>query len=96
MADNNPANIPPYQQGGDADVPPHQQHAAAATRESSGYSNDGDTPPAQGLGVGPTKNDIDVDHPGEGAKNKTAMIVIAALVALFIVLAIIGRFGGLF
>lgn len=46
--------------------------------------------------MGPTKNDIDVDHPSEGGKNKTAMIVLVALVALFIILAVIGRFGGLF
>lgn len=86
MADNDPNNVPPHQQG----------NAADATRESSGHSFEGDTPPAQGLGVGPTKNDIDVDHPSEGGKNKTAMIVLVALVALFIILAVIGRFGGLF
>lgn len=70
--------------------------AADATRETSGHSIDGDTPPAEGASVGPTNPELDVDRPGTGAKNKTWLVVILALVLLFVVLGIIGRVAGMF
>ncbi|MGW9551145.1 DUF6480 family protein [Citricoccus zhacaiensis] len=73
-----------------------REKAADATNEDSGYSIDGDTPPAEGLGVGPTNNELDVDRPGVGAKNKTWLVVTLALVFVFVILAIIGRIAGMF
>ena len=51
---------------------------------------------AEGLGVGPTNNELDRDHPGDSAKGKVTLVVLAALVGLFIVLAIVGRIIGFF
>jgi hypothetical protein len=84
-----------------ADISPEEarhdpQKDAKATDENSGYSIDGDTPPAEGLGVGPTNPELDVDRPGESAKNKTWLVVTLALVVVFVVLAIIGRWAGMF
>ncbi|NUL45797.1 hypothetical protein F7P69_11420 [Cellulosimicrobium funkei] len=73
-----------------------REKAADATNENSGHSIDGDTPPAEGLGVGPTNNELDVDRPGVGAKNKTWLAAILALVIIFVVLAIVGRIAGMF
>lgn len=84
-----------------ADINPEESErnrskAAAAANEHSGYSVDGDTPPAEGLGVGPTNNELDRDHPGDSAKGKVTLVVLAVLVGLFIVLAIVGRIIGFF
>lgn len=73
-----------------------RQDAAAATNEESGYSIQGDTPPAEGLGVGDTNNELDVDRPGDRSKGKVTAVVLATLVAVFIILAIIGRVIGMF
>ena len=70
--------------------------AAAAANEHSGYSVEGDTPPAEGLGVGPTNNEVDRERPGEGAVGKIVLIGLAVVVARFIVLAVIGRVIGFF
>ncbi|MDI3330323.1 MAG: DUF6480 family protein [Micrococcus sp.] len=72
------------------------EEAKKATRESTGHSIEGDTPPAEGLGVGPTNPDMDVEKPGEGAKNKVWLVLVLVLVVVFVVLAIIGRFAGFF
>lgn len=68
---------------------------AEATHESSGYSVEGDTPPAQGLGVGPTNHDLDVDGPADGAKAKFWLTLILGLVALTVVLLVVGRIVGI-
>ena len=68
--------------------------AAAAANEHSGYSVEGDTPPAEGLGVGPTNNELDRDRPGDGAKPKIILTVLGVLVALFLVLVVVGRIIG--
>ena len=70
------------------------EQMAAATNEDSGYSIEGDTPPAEGLGVGDTNNELDVDRPGDRSKGKVTVIVLAVLVAAFLTLAIIGRVIG--
>lgn len=85
MSDVNPQNA-----RGDRD------EAAEATRESTGKSFEGDTPPAQGLGTGPDNPEQDVESRGEGSKNKFWLILIIILVLVFIVLAVVGRFGGFF
>lgn len=69
---------------------------AAATHESSGYSVEGDTPPAQGLGVSATNHELDVDRPGDSAKGKIAIAVILGLVVLFAVLWFAGAVVGMF
>lgn len=84
-----------------ADINPEESEldrskAAAAANEHSGYSVEGDTPPAEGLGVGPTNNEVDRERPGEGAVGKIVLIGLAVVVALFIVLAVIGRVIGFF
>lgn len=84
-----------------ADINPEESErnrskAAAAANEHSGYSVDGDTPPAEGLGVGPTNNELDRDHTGDSSKGKVTLVVLAVLVGLFIVLAIVGRIIGFF
>jgi len=84
-----------------ADIDPQRarqdpEKAAEATREHSGYSIEGDTPPAEGLGVGPTNPEMDVERRGEGAKGKTWLVLVLALVVVFVVLAIIGRIAGMF
>lgn len=73
-----------------------REQAAEATHETSGHSIDGDTPPAEGASVGPTNNELDVDRPGVGAKNKTWLVLILAIVLIFVVLGIIGRIAGMF
>ncbi len=73
-----------------------REEAAKATRESTGHSIEGDTPPAEGLGVGPTNPDMDVEKRGEGAKNKVWLVLVLVLVVVFVILAIIGRFAGFF
>lgn len=65
-----------------------------ATHEHSGYSIDGDTPPAEGIGVGPTNHDG--DRTGGGSKGKTTLVVLLALVVVFLVLWIIGAVVGMF
>ena len=84
-----------------ADISPEEarhnrKKDAEATHESSGYSVEGDTPPAQGLGVGPTNHELDVDHPGDSAKGKIAIAVIMGLVVLFAVLWFAGAVVGMF
>jgi hypothetical protein len=73
-----------------------RDQAAKATRESTGHSIEGDTPPAEGAGVGPTNPDMDVEKPGEGAKGKVWLVLVLVLVGVFVILAIIGRFAGFF
>jgi Family of unknown function (DUF6480) len=73
-----------------------RDQAAKATRESTGHSIEGDTPPAEGLGVGPTNPDMDVEKRGEGAQNKVWLVLVLVLVVVFVILAIIGRFAGFF
>jgi hypothetical protein len=71
-----------------------REQAAEATRESTGHSIEGDTPPAEGAGVGPTNPDMDVEKPGEGAKGRVWLVLVLVLVAVFVILAIIGRIAG--
>lgn len=80
----------------DRDARSDEQRAADATHEDSGYSIEGDTPPAEGLGVGPTRHELDVDHPGDSAKGKIALAVILGVVVLFAVLWFVGAVVGLF
>lgn len=79
-----PGDVP----SGDTDP----QDLAAASRESTGAAIDGDTPPAEGTGVGPTNNEMDRDKPGEGALGKIVLGVIVGLVVLFVLLYVLGRF----
>lgn len=46
--------------------------------------------------MGPTNNELDRERPGGGAVGKTVLIGLAVVVALFIVLAVIGRVIGFF
>ena len=46
--------------------------------------------------MGPTNNEVDRERPGEGAVGKIVLIGLAVVVALFIVLAVIGRIIGFF
>ena len=83
-----------------ADISPEEaEHnrraAAAAANEDSGYSVDGDTPPAEGIGVGPTNHQPDSDGPSGGAL-KVILTILAVLFVVFIVLAIAGRVIGFF
>lgn len=71
-------------------------HASRALDENSGYSIDGDTPPAEGLGVGPTNNAMDVEQTGERSVGKIVLIALAVLVVLGVLLAILGRVTTLF
>lgn len=84
-----------------ADIDPEDarddpEKARRAARESSGYEFEGDTPPAQGLGVGPTNPELDADRPGDSAKGKVALAVIVGLVVLFAVLWFVGAVVGMF
>lgn len=72
----------------------HRQKDAEDTDEHSGYSIDGDTPPSEGLGVGPTNPQVDIERPGEGPRNKVWLVLILAVVSVFVVPAIIGRIAG--
>ena len=80
--------------------PQDSQHdpekARRAANEHSGHSIEGDTPPAEGLGVGPSNNELDVDRPGDGVKGKAALIGVVALVIVAVVLVIVGRVIGMF
>lgn len=71
-----------------------REQMADAANEHSGYSIEGDTPPAEGLGVGDTNNELDVDRPGDRSKGKITVVVLAVLVAAFLILAIVGRVIG--
>lgn len=73
-----------------------REKAGKATNEYSGHSIEGDTPPAEGLGVGPTNKENDVDRPGEGAKGKIALVLILVLVVVFLALVVVGRIVGMF
>lgn len=81
---------------------PHEPTAAQADRaaraldENSGYSTDGDTPPAEGTGVGPTNNSMDVEKTGERSFSKVIVIALGVLVALTVLLFILGRVTSLF
>ena len=44
--------------------------------------------------MGDTNNELDVDHPGDRSKGKITVVVLAVLVAVFVILAIIGRVIG--
>ena len=70
--------------------------AGEALNEESGLSIEGDTPPDEGSGVGPTNHELDVDRPGDSAKGKIALAVIIGLVALFVVLWFVGAVVGMF
>lgn len=72
------------------------ENPRGATDETSGMTNPGETPPAEGVGVGPTNPEMDVEEPGEGGRNRVWLYVIPALVLVFMVLAIIGRTAGMF
>lgn len=78
-----PGDVP----SGDTDP----QDLSAASRESTGAAIDGDTPPAEGTGVGPTNNAMDREQPGERSLGKIVITVRAVLVALSILLFILGR-----
>lgn len=84
MSDNSPE-----------DAERNRQKDAEATDEHSGYSIEGNTPPAEGLGVGPTNHEMDVESSGEGAKSKIGLVLILVLVGLFVLL-VIGRIIGMF
>lgn len=71
-------------------------NASDAANENSGYSFEGDTPPAEGAGVGPTNREMDVERPGEGSKGKIFLVLTVSLIAIFLVLGIIGRVIGMF
>ena len=73
---------------------PH--NAAEATRETSGHSIDGDTPPAEGASAEPTNNELDVDRRGAGVMNKTWLVVLLVLVLVFVIFWIAGSIAGLF
>lgn len=84
-----------------ADINPEQarndpEKAQEALNEESGRSIDGDTPPDAGVGVGPDNPDLDVEHPGDSAKGKIAMVAILGLVVLFAVLWFVGALVGMF
>jgi hypothetical protein len=70
--------------------------ASDALNEESGLSIEGDSPPDAGSGVGPTNHELDVDHPGDSAKGKIALVAILGLVLLFAVLWFVGAIVGMF
>ncbi|MGW5853110.1 hypothetical protein [uncultured Micrococcus sp.] len=73
----------------------HADGLARATDEHSGYTVEGDTPPAEGLGVGPTNPDMDVEKTGEGVNGKLIMGILIALVVVFLLLFVLGRVADL-
>ena len=78
-----PGDVP----SGDTDP----QDLAATTRESTGAAIDGDTPPAEGTGVGPTNNAMDREQTGERSLGKILIGLLVVLVALGILLFVLGR-----
>lgn len=78
-----PGDVP----SGDTD--PHD--LSAASRESTGAAIDGDTPPAEGTGVGPTNNAMDREQTGERSLGKILIGLLVVLVALGILLFVLGR-----
>lgn len=84
-----------------AEINPEQarndpKKASDALNEESGLSIEGDSPPDAGSGVGPTNHELDVDHPGDSAKGKIAIVAILGLVVLFAVLWFVGAIVGMF
>ncbi|WP_072314659.1 DUF6480 family protein [Agrococcus sp. Marseille-P2731] len=69
---------------------------ARAADEHSGFSIEGDTPPAEGTGVGPTNPGLDRDRGGEGAGNKAWLIAIPVVLVIAVVLGMVGRIIGFF
>ena len=72
-------------------VPSGGRPGASAGR-CPGPAIDGDTPPAEGTGVGPTNNAMDREQTGERSLGKIVITVLAVLVALFVLLFVLGRF----
>lgn len=72
------------------------ENAAEATRETSGHSIAGDTPPAEGTSAEPTNNELDKDQRGVGIRNKTWMVLLLILVLVFVGFWIAGSIAGLF
>ncbi|MFB9072304.1 DUF6480 family protein [Citricoccus parietis] len=89
MANTNPETGP-------EETPGNPENAAEATRETSGHSIDGDTPPAEGASPEPTNNELDVDRRGAGVMNKVWLVALLVLVLVFVVFWIIGSIAGLF
>ncbi|WP_413317741.1 DUF6480 family protein [Agrococcus sp. 1P02AA] len=67
---------------------------ARAADEHSGYSIEGDTPPAEGTGVGPTNPGLDRDRGSEGVRNKAWLIAIPAVLVIAVLLGVVGRIVG--
>ena len=66
-------------------------HDLSASREGTGAAIDGDTPPAEGTGVGPTNNAMDREQTGERSLGKILIGLLVVLVALGILLFVLGR-----
>lgn len=74
----------------------HSENPAEATRETSGHSIAGDTPPAEGTSAEPTNNELDKDQRGVDAKNKAWLVALLVLVLVFVGFWIAGSIAGLF
>lgn len=70
-------------------------HLARATDENSGHAVAGDTPPAEGLGVGPTNPGMEADKSGEGGMGRILLGLLIALVVIGVLLFVIGRISSL-
>lgn len=70
------------------------QDLRASLDEDSGADVPGGTPPAEGLGVGPTNPEMDVERPGERSTGKIVIGVLVALVVVFVLLFVLGRLFG--
>ncbi|MFK7422711.1 MULTISPECIES: DUF6480 family protein [Micrococcus] len=75
--------------------PQDARRAREATDETSGVASDGDTPPAEGAGVGPDNPGMDVEQTGERSAGKIVLGLIIALVVIGVLLFILGRVAGL-
>lgn len=75
--------------------PQDARRARAAMDETSGVAFDGDTPPAEGVGVGPNNPGMDVEQTGERSVGKIVLGLIIALVVIGVLLFILGRVAGL-
>ena len=62
--------------------PQDARRAREATDETSGVAFDGDTPPAEGAGVGPDNPGMDVEQTGERSAGKIVLGLIIALVVI--------------
>ncbi|MGW9762056.1 DUF6480 family protein [Micrococcus aloeverae] len=75
--------------------PQDARRAREATDETSGVAFDSDTPPAEGVGVGPDNPGMDVEQTGERSAGKIVLGLIIALVVIGLLLFILGRVAGL-